>query len=80
MPGCLRLRRTLNWRASWEVLLRQLSIHMGPVGVNNNVEAHNSLEYYKDYFVIYGRRFAEKGVEIFDQDKTEMQAELFSGL
>ena len=60
--------------------MRQLSIHMGPVGVNSNVEAHNSLEYYKDYFVIYGRRFAEKAVEIFDQDKTDMQEALFSGL
>ena len=41
-------------------------IHMGPVGVNSNVEAHNSLEYYKDYFVIYGRRFAEEAAELFD--------------
>ena len=40
-------------------------IHMGPVGVNNNVEAHNSLDYYKDNFVIYGRRFARKAAELF---------------
>ena len=40
-------------------------IHMGPVGVNSNVEAHNALEYYKDYFVIYGLRFAEKAVQLF---------------
>lgn len=40
-------------------------IHMGPLGVNNNVEAHNSLEYYKDYFVIYGARFAHKAAELF---------------
>ncbi|MBQ7535671.1 MAG: flavodoxin family protein [Stomatobaculum sp.] len=35
-------------------------IHLGPVGVNNNMEAHNRLDLYKDYFRIYGKRFAEK--------------------
>ena len=40
-------------------------IHTGPVGVNGNVEAHQALENYKDYFVIYGRRFAAKAVELF---------------
>ena len=40
-------------------------IHMGPIGVNGNVEPHNSLEYYKDNFVIYGRRFAQKAAELF---------------
>ncbi len=40
-------------------------IHLGPVGVNDNVEKHNSLEYYKDNFVIYGKRFAQKAMELF---------------
>ena len=40
-------------------------IHLGPVGVNNNVEAHNSLDYYKDNFITYGSRFAQKAAEIF---------------
>lgn len=40
-------------------------IHLGPVGVNNNVEKHNGMEHYKDCFVTFGRRFAEKGNEIF---------------
>ncbi len=40
-------------------------IHLGPVGVNNNVEAHNALDYYKDNFVTYGSRFAQKAAEIF---------------
>ena len=42
-------------------------IHLGTVGVNNNVEAHNSLGYYRDNFVIYGRRFAEKAADLTDQ-------------
>mgnify|MGYP002531605088 FL=1 len=40
-------------------------IHLGPVGVNNNVEEFNGMENYKDYFTIYGKRFAEKAIEIF---------------
>lgn len=40
-------------------------IHLGPVGVNDNVEKHNGMERYKDNFVIFGERFAEKAVEIF---------------
>lgn len=40
-------------------------IHLGPVGVNNNVEQHNSMDRYKEYFMIYGKRFAEKALEIF---------------
>lgn len=40
-------------------------IHMGPVGVNNNVEKHNGMEHYKDYFTIFGNRFATKAKEIF---------------
>ena len=39
-------------------------IHLGPVGVNGNMEAHNRLDLYKDYFVIYGERFAKKAAEI----------------
>ena len=40
-------------------------IHLGPVGVNNNVEKHNGMEYYKDNFIIFGKRFASKASEIF---------------
>lgn len=40
-------------------------IHLGPVGVNDNVEKHNGMQSYKDTFVIYGSRFAEKASEIF---------------
>lgn len=40
-------------------------IHVGPVAVNNNKEAHNTLENYKDLFIIYGKRFARKAVELF---------------
>ena len=40
-------------------------IHVGPVAVNNNMEAHNSLDYYKELFVIYGSRFAQKAKELF---------------
>ena len=40
-------------------------IHLGPVGVNDNVEKHNGMAFYKDTFEIYGKRFAEKAVEIF---------------
>ena len=45
--------------------LGQPFIHLGPVGVNGNVETHNSLDHYKEYFQIYGKRFAEKTVELF---------------
>ena len=41
-------------------------IHLGPVAVNGNVEAHNSMEHYKEYFMIYGRRFAEKALDVFN--------------
>ncbi|NLZ88875.1 MAG: flavodoxin family protein, partial [Clostridiales bacterium] len=37
-------------------------IHLGPVGVNNNLEKHNGMELYKDNFMIYGKRFAEKAL------------------
>lgn len=40
-------------------------IHIGPVGVNGNVEAHNQLENYKEYFTIYGERFGRKAAELF---------------
>ncbi|MCR5748117.1 MAG: flavodoxin family protein [Lachnospiraceae bacterium] len=40
-------------------------IHLGPVGVNSNIEKHNSLENYKDYFSIFGKRFATKAAELF---------------
>ncbi len=40
-------------------------IHLGPVAINNNVEKHNSLDIYKGYFNIYGKRFAEKARELF---------------
>lgn len=42
-------------------------IHLGPVGVNNNVEQHNGMEQYKDYFMIYGKRFAGKAIELLDK-------------
>ena len=40
-------------------------IHLGPVGVNGNVEAHNAMEHYHDVFTIYGERFARKAAELF---------------
>lgn len=39
-------------------------IHLGPVGVNNNQEQHNGMDLYRDYFVIYGERFASKALEV----------------
>ncbi|MBQ0058475.1 MAG: flavodoxin family protein [Lachnospiraceae bacterium] len=42
-------------------------IHLGPVGVNNNVEEHNGMEQYKDCFEIYGKRFATKAMELLDK-------------
>ena len=40
-------------------------IHIGPVGVNDNMEKFNGMENYKDYFNIYGERFATKAAELF---------------
>ncbi len=40
-------------------------IHLGPVGVNANVEAHNGMEHYREYFLVYGERFAQKAAELF---------------
>ena len=48
-------------------------IHLGPVGVNSNMEAHNSLEYYEDTFKVYGQRFAQKAIELFT-DGTPVQS------
>ncbi len=42
-------------------------IHIGPIGVNGNVEPHNDLENYRDYFTVYGRRFAAKAAELFGE-------------
>ena len=41
-------------------------IHLGPVGVSNNMETFNGMDHYKDYFTIYGKRFAEKTLELFN--------------
>ena len=43
-------------------------IHMGPVAVNGNVEAHNGMEHYRDTFLVYGERFAQKAAELFGAD------------
>ena len=40
-------------------------IHIGPIAVNDNVEPHNGLEHYQEVFKIYGKRFAEKAMELF---------------
>ena len=40
-------------------------IHMGPVGVNGNVESHNGMEHYQDIFALYGERFAQKAAELW---------------
>ncbi len=40
-------------------------IHLGPVGVNDNVEKHNGMEHYKDNFIMFGERFAKKAAELF---------------
>ena len=40
-------------------------IHLGPVGVNDNVEKHNGMNFYKDNFIVFGERFAKKAKEIF---------------
>ena len=42
-------------------------IHIGPVGVNDNMEKFNGMENYKDYFNIYGERFATKAAELFGE-------------
>ena len=43
-------------------------IHVGPIGVNGNVEPHNGMEHYRDTFRIYGERFAKKASELFGRD------------
>ena len=40
-------------------------IHMGPIAVNGNIEAHNGMEHYETTFRVYGKRFAQKAVELF---------------
>ena len=40
-------------------------IHLGPVGVNDNVEKHNGMDHYKENFLIFGERFAKKAAELF---------------
>ena len=40
-------------------------IHIGPVGVNGNIEAHNSIEHYRTYYELYGERMARKAFELF---------------
>ena len=40
-------------------------IHIGPVGVNGNTEPHNGMENYEEYFRVFGRRFADKALELF---------------
>lgn len=40
-------------------------IHLGPVGVNSNIEGHNAMAHYREIFRIYGNRFASKAGELF---------------
>ncbi len=40
-------------------------IHLGPVGINDNVERHNGMDNYREYFTVYGERFARKAMELF---------------
>ena len=40
-------------------------IHLGPVGVNDNVEKHNGMELYRENFTVFGKRFADKALELF---------------
>lgn len=40
-------------------------IHIGPIGVNSNMEPHNSMEYYQKYFELYGQRFASKAMDLW---------------
>ena len=40
-------------------------IHMGPIAVNGNVEAHNGMENYAETFRVFGERFARKAEELF---------------
>ncbi len=42
-------------------------IHLGPVGVNGNKEAHNGMEHYKGYFMLYGERFARQALKLFGE-------------
>ncbi len=42
-------------------------IHLGPIGVNGNVEPHNRLENYEENFRVFGERFAAKAQELFGE-------------
>ena len=42
-------------------------IHLGPVAVNGNVEEHNGMEHYRELFLTYGKRFAEKAKALFSE-------------
>ncbi len=46
-------------------------IHMGPVGVNGYVEAHNGMENYKETFRVYGQCFALKAAELVARKTTD---------
>ena len=41
------------------------TMYLGPVAINNNEERHNGMEHYEDSFKIYGKRFADKTMELF---------------
>ena len=40
-------------------------IHLGPVGVNDNIEKQNGMEKFQANFETFGQRFAGKAAEIF---------------
>ena len=42
-------------------------IHLGPVGVNDNLEAHNGMDKSKDYFMLFGERFARMAKQLFEK-------------
>ena len=42
-------------------------IHIGPIAVNGNIEAHNGMAHYEATFRVYGERFAKKAVELFGE-------------
>lgn len=44
-------------------------IHIGPIAVNGNIEAHNGMEHYRETFRFYGERFAQKALELFGADQ-----------
>ena len=42
-------------------------IHLGPVGINDNLEKHNGMEKSKDYFLLFGERFARMAAQLFEK-------------